>query len=556
MPQNLSLRVALTSAMMLTLAAKPTSLRAQQTSEEVPSFTIRANTRLVVVDAVVRDKKGQPITGLKPEDFTVEENGKRQKIATFTPPGANPESSKAPPPGILSNHPEFLKAPGPLTVLLLDVANSGFQDQAYGRSQMIKYALEQSHAGKPMAVMALSNHLWMLENFTTDPNVLMTAIHNLHPEAPILETGTPAPRSAAGDTLSPAASTAFSVARAQLAGFESEVAEYKHDRCVEITLQAMQDLSRMLSGFAGRKTVVWLTASFPFDLIPEDQTMTSAELTADLPSVRQNSISKSATSGAFGQRVSRYADAIKRAETDLASAGIAIYPVDMRGLMTKGMDVNNMFALQDLAAETGGKAYVNQNEIKDGIELAVADEDASYSIGYYPENKKWDGKFRTIKVKLDHREADVRTRRGYFALEPTPDKNWKPDQEVVEAFQSNGPATQVSFMAQVKPTDPGKARILFLVDGHTLSTEDASGGTKVNVTFYAGVYNSSGKNLGGTRSIKVDHTFDAATLQQVMAKGLMVPLDIDAPADGKEVRLVVLDNKTGLIGSVRGPLTQ
>jgi hypothetical protein len=228
----------------------------------------------------------------------------------------------------------------------------------------------------------------------------------------------------------------------------------------------------------------------------------------------------------------------------------------MRGLMTKGMDVNNMFALQDLAAETGGKAYVNQNEIKDGIELAVADEDASYSIGYYPENKKWDGKFRTIKVKLDHREADVRTRRGYFALEPTPDKNWKPDQEVVEAFQSNGPATQVSFMAQVKPTDPGKARILFLVDGHTLSTEDASGGTKVNVTFYAGVYNSSGKNLGGTRSIKVDHTFDAATLQQVMAKGLMVPLDIDAPADGKEVRLVVLDNKTGLIGSVRGPLTQ
>ena len=52
-------------------------------------------------------------------------------------------------------------------------------------------------------------------------------------------------------------------------------------------------------------------------------------------------------------------------------------------------------------AETGGKAYINQNEIKDGIALAVADENASYSIGYYPENKKWDGKFRNIKVKLD-----------------------------------------------------------------------------------------------------------------------------------------------------------
>jgi VWFA-related protein len=556
MPHDLLFRLSHASVLILALAASTTFLGAQQTPGEVPSFTIRANTRLVVVDAVVRDKKGQPITGLKPEDFSVEENGKRQKIATFTPPGANPESSKTPPPGILSNHPEFLKAPGALTVLLLDVANSGFLDQAYGRGQMMKYALEQNHAGKPMAVMALSNHLWMLQNFTTDPKILMTAINNLHPESPILQPGAPAPRSVADSALSPAASMTLSLAQAQLAGFESEVAEYKHDRCVEITLQAMQDLSRMLSGFSGRKTVVWLTASFPFDLIPDDQNMTDAEQLADRPSVRQNSINKSANNGTFGQRVSRYADAIKRAEADLASAGIAIYPVDMRGLMARGMDVNNMFALQDLAAETGGKAYVNQNEIKDGIELAVADEDASYSIGYYPENKKWDGKFRTIKVKLDRRDGEVRARRGYFALEPTLDKNWRPDQEVGDAFQSNGPATQVSFMAQVKPPDPGKARIMFLVDGHTLTTEDTSGGTKMNVTFYAGVYNSSGKNLGGTRSIKVEHTFDAATLQQVMAKGLMVPLDIDTPAGGNEVRLVVLDNKTGLIGSVRGPLTQ
>ncbi|MGB6632739.1 MAG: hypothetical protein WBE52_15985, partial [Terriglobales bacterium] len=103
---------------------------------------------------------------------------------------------------------------------------------------------------------------------------------------------------------------------------------------------------------------------------------------------------------------------------------------------------------------------------------------------------------------------------------------------------------------------PGKARVIFLVDAHTLSTEDASGGRKVNVSFYASVYDSSGKTLGGARSIKVEHTFDAPTLQQVLDKGLMVPLDIEAPADGKAVRLVVLDNKTGLIGSVSGPLGQ
>src|SRR5208337_2818796 len=89
------------------IMAVPSVLRAQETTAEIPSVTIRANTRLVLVDVVVTDKKGQPITGLKAEDFTVEENGKKQKVSVFVAPGAStrPKSEPAPP-GILSNHPE------------------------------------------------------------------------------------------------------------------------------------------------------------------------------------------------------------------------------------------------------------------------------------------------------------------------------------------------------------------------------------------------------------------------------------------------------------------
>jgi len=54
---------------------------AQQTSTEVPAPTIRVTTHLVLIDAVVTDKQGNPIAGLHPEDFVVEENGKAQKIA-------------------------------------------------------------------------------------------------------------------------------------------------------------------------------------------------------------------------------------------------------------------------------------------------------------------------------------------------------------------------------------------------------------------------------------------------------------------------------------------
>lgn len=211
--------------------------------------------------------------------------------------------------------------------------------------------------------------------------------------------------------------------------------------------------------------------------------------------------------------------------------------------------------MREVATQTGGIAYYNRNEIKDGIALAAADEKASYEIGYYPENKKWDGKYRSIKVKLSRGDTEVRYRKGYFAIEPGPTKDHNFEQDVAAALLVNAPATQISFMAQAKPSEPGKMRVLFLVDAHTLSAEDAGGNKRLNVNLYASIYDSSGKSLG-TRSTKVDNAFPAATYQQILDKGMMVPLDIELPAGAKELRLAVLDNKTGLIGTVTGPLGQ
>ena len=54
----------------------------------------------------------------------------------------------------------------------------------------------------------------------------------------------------------------------------------------------------------------------------------------------------------------------------------------------------------------------------------------------------------------------------------------------------------------------------------------------------------------------MDHTFDAATYQQLMDKGMMVPLDMEMPTGGQQIRLAVLDNKTGFIGTANGALGQ
>jgi hypothetical protein len=110
-------------------------------------------------------------------------------------------------------------------------------------------------------------------------------------------------------------------------------------------------------------------------------------------------------------------------------------------------------------------------------------------------------------------------------------------------------------MAQAKSTGLGKVRVVFLVDAHTLAAEDSGGKKKMNVNLYASVFDSSGKSLT-TRSVKVDRAFDASTYQQILDHGMMVPIDVDIPAGTKELRLAVLDNKTGFIGTVSGPLGQ
>jgi VWFA-related protein len=584
---HLPFRAILSITLIFNLAAGPALLGAQQAPADVPSMTIRTNTRLVMVDVVVTDKKGQPIAGLKAEDFTVEENGKKQKVSVFAPPVAAGGQAQTPvPPGVLSNHPEHVGPAGPPTVLIIDAANSSFSNQAYARSQMLEYVQEQSGAGNSMAVVTLTDRLHVLQQFTTDPQVLMTAIKNFRPESQILQGAPPPPGTAlAPDTGRPGGQLAGAIdaARSEVAAFANLQIGYNIERRTLITIDAMRSLTRMLGGLPGRKNVVWLTADLPFDMIPEDRNMTDTERDAELPGAgRQRSAALNGAGALAAESRQLYGQEIKDAESQLASASIAIYPVDLRGLVS-GMEstarlseahsgdihgaglanaalgraggmVSSQDTMREVAAETGGKAYINQNEIKQGVALAAADDKASYSIGYYPENRKWDGKYRNIKVKVDQHDTEVRHRKGYFAVDVTQEKpNY--DQDVAGVLMFNSPATQVSFMAQAKPIDPGKLRVVFIVDARTLSAEDSGGSKKMKVTLYATIFGADGKMVASNTN-KIDQTFDAATYQKILDKGMMVFVDLDAPATGKQLRLAVLDGKTGFIGSASGPVNQ
>jgi VWFA-related protein len=514
-------------------------------TSELPTPTIRASTHLVLVDVVVTDKQGKHIDGLRAEDFVVQEKGKNQKIAFFTPPGEAQKRAPELPPGIYSNKPEYRSPGGPLVILLLDAANTPFKDQAYAREQMLKFVKDEYKPGQRTAIFTLTNSLGVLQDFTSDPEVLLKAFQKYQPQAQEMANAA-GPRVPNTSSEGGAGSQQVSEAMVgRMRDFQNAQLAYVLDRRVATTLAAMRSLARILGGIPGRKSVIWVTASFPYNLIPEDRSVSEAEMAESLPSQRQLGLDTRAGGAIAGVEREGHAQEIREASAQLASAQVAIYPVDARGLMS-GMeatiddtpsrqftDINGAATvrmsdvtatqetMRDIARETGGVAYINQNEIEQGVAIAMSDSGASYTLGYYPEDKKWDGKYRSIKVKLDRDGVDTRYRRGYFAIDPSSLKGRNAEQGAADALQDSVPDTLVTFSAQVKPTGSGKLGVDFLVDARTLSAEDSGGNKKFNVVIYTAIFSPDGKMVA-SQSLKVDQAFDAATYQQIVSKGIAV----------------------------------
>jgi VWFA-related protein len=572
-----------TTAFSIALFASASQAQEPDTSQP-PAPTIRVSTHLVLVDVVVTDKQGNAVPGLHPEDFVVEENGKAQKIASFTQASEN-HSNAAPdlPPGIYTNRPAYRSTGGPVTVLLLDGLNTPFKDQAYARRQMLRFVQEQYKPGQRVAIFALTGSLRVMQDFTTDPQILHDALVRFNPRPQeFASSGTaatsissttsgsavvgaldpsvaPSSGALAAGALGGGATQAANVARSSIEEFAGAAVSYAEEQRAVLTLSALNSLARILGGLPGRKNIIWVTGNMPFSLIPENRTMTDAELGESLPSLDTRRVGEHAAGNTAATMRQSHATDIRETSARLSSAQVSIYPVDARGLSIS-LDIDSQETMREMARETGGRAYVNQNEIKDGVNRAFEDSAAVYTIGYYPENKKYDGKYRQLKVKLNRPGTEIFHRRGYYAIDPTQLKGYKPETEVAAALVDAAPSTQVSFTAQVKsPSEnnsaKGKLGVTFLVDAATVSAEDASNGKHLNVVFYTTIYSRDGRMLASS-SQKVDQTFDAATYQQILGHGLMLHMDLDPKPGNNEVRLAVQDAHTGLVGTLDAPAPQ
>jgi VWFA-related protein len=549
----------------LAVISSPLPAQSPQELEQVPGLSIRVSSRLVMVDVVVTDKHGQPVLGLKPTDFTVMEKGKPQKISVFTAPDQAVPKPAAPAlaPGVYSNRPEYRAPGGPPTVILLDAVNTPAENQSEARTQMMKFAVENFKPGNEVAVLALTNELRILQDFTTDPSILQQAFQRYGTQKPG-HTDDPA-EAMSVDISGPGVGVAAARVTSRLEAFQKEELTNVVDHRVEITLAALRALSRTLGGIPGRKNVVWLSAGFPFSLLPNQQVEAPIESEHEASQAR---LSKCETygcpdpvSGAESsmnpgqQRV--YTNQIRSVSAQLASAQIAIYPVDVRGLetATDSSSYSSQQTMKEIAAETGGAAFINRNDIHTGVERAMADHAASYTIGYYPANKNWDGSYRTISVKVNHEGVEVRHRSGYFALDPAKENEKLFAQDLSDAIQDKISATQIPFYAKVSTVEKGKTRVDFMVDGDALTAEDSGKGKHLNLNFEVAIFAPDGKQIS-SRVMKVDKVLPLETYQQIMQQGLSVHLDVDTPPGRNVAWIAVRDNHNGYVGTLQASIGQ
>ncbi len=395
------LGVALCS-LCLTVEAQQTTPTLQDRSQQASTLSITA--REVLLDVVVTDNSGRPVTGLAASDFIVTEEGDAQHLTHLEehhPMSADElarlKAAPALPPNTFTNFMP-VENTNASTVILLDALDMGIQTQMELRQQLID-CFKHIPPGTPVAIFQIDTEMRLIQGFSSDPQVLLQAAQGKR-DMPSLNR--------------PIRGTRYEYRRARM----------------DILRSGFQMMGRYLAGFTGRKNLIWLTGSIPQSYL-SDPIGTS-----------------------FGKSFRDDFAVLEDDPGDLMDAltlsRVAVYPIDARGLQTlpqfeasnngrPSPGANSRFLgnqafqhmdLDGFAQATGGKAYYNTNGLKEKIAAIIDDGSNYYTLAYATTNTTWNGQFRHIKVTLDRPGLRVQHRQGYYAIDRA-----KQEQRLLAAMQ-------------------------------------------------------------------------------------------------------------------------
>jgi len=382
-PLRLLLAAALVGCAGLPLPGQQDSSSQAAEPAERSNLVFRKNVHRVILDVVVTDSNEKAVRGLTRDDFSITEDGKTQRVLSFdvhdfdTPPEVPPKVPPLPP-NTFMNVPAA-EEQGPLNVILYDMVNMKVDDQPAARQQLLKFITNKPH-GSRFAIFVLSDGLRMVQGFTESRTELFAA----------MDPKSPKPH----------------VPRIFLQG-----ANYGQGE-IRLIRWAFTQVAHFLDGLPGRKNVIWLTGSVPTSILP------TSDPTSDPLS---------------------YNDEIKEMTDALARSQVAVYPVDVRGVVVVAKStspqagpggtamvttsdnpnlIESYLTEGDIASATGGHAFFSNNDVTDILEQATETGGSYYTLTYSPSNQNYDGQMRKLHVELAKRGYHLAYRHAYYAFNP------------------------------------------------------------------------------------------------------------------------------------------
>jgi VWFA-related protein len=453
-------------------ATPPAATAAPSATQSNDTTVFRAESRLVLVDAVATDKKGNYIRDLTQKDFKVWEDGKEQAITSFS----FEENT-----GSSNSQPRYM-------VLFFDNSTMDFGDQAKARDAAAKFIDANAGPGRLIALADFGGTVRISQNFTSDAQRLKQVVMGLK-------------TSAVSPNADPVTVASLGVPPLPVPALGNAEADFG----IHSVLLALRSLAKDLSTVPGRKTLVMLTSGFP--LTPEYESEVTAVIDTcnksnvaiypidvrgltvpQLPGMQNRLTPPSvhSTSGSVVQAAFHYSEGQPMLHLAAFAEPAWAFPVQHGGggggggtgggggghggggtggggtggghggtggtgggksggsgsTGTGGVGTpynsnlynqynqprqiippfppsasDNQQILYQLADGTGGFVILNTNDLLGGMDRIAKDQNQYYFLGYKPAVSA-DGSCHTLKVKVERGGTQVRARSGYCNVKP------------------------------------------------------------------------------------------------------------------------------------------
>jgi len=540
------------SLLLLLIVSAPQSLGQNKSEEAKPQTpTIKVRTGLVLIPAVVTDAKGNRVTDMKKEDFVVLEDGQRQEIELFERLETKPEIAKpmATAAGVFTNTTEGRSIR--LSIFVLDLLNTSFNEQRTAREELLDSLSKALDAQEPLCLIAIdSSGVKLIHDFTTEPAVLMEALKKVKGRAADKDKPATNPEEssyAMGQGLNSKSGTrnaAMEESRLEQLSLFSAMDSLRAKERIGLTLEALREIGEAFAGIPGRKSMIWATGGFPFEI---DDAST------------------------FGLRNRDLLPAYEQAWRALNEANISVYPLDVSDLVNPAhvgagigrpqpqhvhvdMHIANM---ENFATVTGGKFCDRSWDAKKCFDQAAKDSSDYYLLGIYDRGGTAKPGWRKLSVRSMRAGLQVRARTGYYmggAAQEKSDEKVEIEKALLAPFDYPALPMTVKITGTAASTNKGAKTVAFVyaVPGAGISVE-AQNGNQLRLEFAALARDSAGKIMGSYSKVIGGKLSEAQALQ-VREKGVLFTGTMELAPGEYSLSFVVKDEVNDKLGSVTAPL--